>query len=69
MEKLTVDENTSGWWARLDEAQRLLAEEEARRYEGLSDKERDSIWKEEADSPKLKPRVTRSTFQQEQFNE
>ncbi len=41
MEKLTVDENTSGWWARLDEAQRLLAEEEARRYEGLSDKERD----------------------------
>jgi bifunctional DNA-binding transcriptional regulator/antitoxin component of YhaV-PrlF toxin-antitoxin module len=45
-----VDDKTSHWWMSLDEGQRLIAEEEARRYESLSDKERDSIWNEEADS-------------------
>jgi len=33
----------------LDEGQRLIAEEEARRYESLGDKERDLIWSEDAD--------------------
>ena len=45
-----VDDKTSQWWMSLDEGQRPIAEEEARRYEWLSDKERDSIWNEEADS-------------------
>lgn len=45
-----VDEKTSAWWNSLDDGQRLLAEAEARRYESLSDKDRDSIWNEEADS-------------------
>jgi bifunctional DNA-binding transcriptional regulator/antitoxin component of YhaV-PrlF toxin-antitoxin module len=45
-----VDDKTSQWWMSLDEGQRLIAEEEARRYESLNDKERDSIWNEEADS-------------------
>ena len=45
-----VDEKTSAWWNSLDDGQRLLAETEASRYEGLSDGERDSIWNEEADS-------------------
>lgn len=45
-----VDDKTSQWWMSLDEGQRLIAEEEARRYESLSDKDRDSIWNEEADS-------------------
>lgn len=45
-----VDEKTSAWWNRLDEAQRLLAEDDARCYESLSEEERDAIWKEEADS-------------------
>lgn len=45
-----VDEKTSAWWNNLDREQRLLAETEARRYESLSDKERDVIWNEEADS-------------------
>lgn len=45
-----VDKKTSAWWNSLDEGQRLLAEEEARRYESLSDKERDSMWSEEAES-------------------
>ena len=50
MEKLTVDEKTSAWWNSLDDGQRLLAEDEARRYESLSEKERDSIWNEGAES-------------------
>ena len=45
-----VDERTSVWWNSLDDGQRLLAETEGSRYESLSDKERDSIWNEEADS-------------------
>jgi bifunctional DNA-binding transcriptional regulator/antitoxin component of YhaV-PrlF toxin-antitoxin module len=45
-----VDEKTSEWWTSLNKEQRMLTEDEARRYESLSEKERDSIWNEEADS-------------------
>ena len=45
-----VDEKTSAWWNSLDQEQRLLAETEARRYESLSEHDRDAIWKEDADS-------------------
>ncbi len=45
-----VDKKTSAWWNSLDEEQRLLAGDEARRYEKLSEQERDSIWNEEAES-------------------
>ena len=45
-----VDEKTSEWWNTLDDKQRLLAEDDARRYESLSAQERDSIWNQEADS-------------------
>lgn len=45
-----VDEKTSAWWNSLDDGQRLLAEDEARRYESLSEQQRDAIWNEEADS-------------------
>ena len=45
-----VDAKTSAWRNRLDDRQRLLAEDDARRYESLSEQERDSIWNQEADS-------------------
>jgi AbrB family looped-hinge helix DNA binding protein len=45
-----VDEKTSAWWNRLDEAQRLLAEHDALHYESLSEQERDAIWGGEAES-------------------
>jgi bifunctional DNA-binding transcriptional regulator/antitoxin component of YhaV-PrlF toxin-antitoxin module len=45
-----VDERTSAWWNTLDQEQRRLAGTDARRYESLSNKERDLIWNEEADS-------------------
>lgn len=45
-----VDEKTSAWWNSLDDGQRLLAEDEARRYESLSEQQRDAIWNDEADS-------------------
>ena len=48
MEKLIVDAKTSEWWSSLDDAQRLLARDEARRYESLSKEERDAIWNAEA---------------------
>ena len=50
MGKLPVDEKTLAWWNGLDEREHLLARDEARRYESLSEKKRDSIWNEEADS-------------------
>ena len=50
MEKMPLDEKTMAWWNSLDERQRLLAGDEARRYESLSEKERDAIWNEEAES-------------------
>jgi hypothetical protein len=45
-----VYEKTSAWWNSLDAEQRLLAGDEARRYEKLSEQERDSIWNEETES-------------------
>jgi hypothetical protein len=45
-----VDEKTSEWWASLDDGQRLLAKEEARHYESLSQQDRDAIWNEESES-------------------
>ena len=45
-----VDEKTSAWYFILNDPQRLLAEDDARRYESLSEQERDSIWNQEADS-------------------
>jgi len=48
--RLRLFRNAACTPAILDDGQRLLAETEARRYESLSDKERDSIWNEEADS-------------------
>jgi hypothetical protein len=50
MVKLPLDEKTLAWWNGLDERERLLASDEARRYESLSEKERDAIWNEEAES-------------------
>lgn len=35
---------------RMRSGQRLLAEDEARRYESLSEQQRDAIWNKEADS-------------------
>jgi len=48
MEKPIVDAKTSEWWGSLDDGQRLLARDAARRYESLSEEERDAIWIEEA---------------------
>jgi AbrB family looped-hinge helix DNA binding protein len=45
-----VDEKTSAWWSSLDDGQRLLAEKDARRYEYLSEPERDAVWNQETDS-------------------
>ena len=45
-----VDDKTSAWWNSLDQEQRLLAETDARRYESLSEHDRDAIWNEDADS-------------------
>ena len=45
-----VDEKTFAWWSALNDRQRRLAEEDARRYDSLSEQEQDSIWNEETDS-------------------
>ena len=45
-----VDEKTLAWWNRLDERQRLLAQDDALREENLSEHERDVIWNQEAES-------------------
>lgn len=45
-----VDEKTLAWWSALNDRQRRLAEEDARRYDSLSEQEQDSIWNEETDS-------------------
>jgi hypothetical protein len=45
-----VNEKTAAWWNSLDLGQRLLARAEARRYESLSEEERDAVWNEEAES-------------------
>jgi hypothetical protein len=43
-----VDAKISAWWNRLDEGQRLLAQDEALREENLSEHDRDVIWNQEA---------------------
>ncbi len=50
MEKLTVDERTLAWWNSLDERHRLIASDEARCYESLSEEGRNSFWNEGAES-------------------
>ena len=45
-----VDEKTLEWWNKVDDKQRLLAEEDARRYESLSELEQDAIWNEGQES-------------------
>jgi len=45
-----ADLETLGWWNRLSEDERRRAEAEARRYEALSEAEREAIWSEAAES-------------------
>ena len=45
-----TDPLTARWWAGLGEDERRQAREEARRYEGLSEEERDRVWNEGAES-------------------
>ncbi|MGH9838011.1 MAG: AbrB/MazE/SpoVT family DNA-binding domain-containing protein [Blastocatellia bacterium] len=42
-----ADAETMDWWNSLNEEERQLAREEARRYEALSEEERDALWQEE----------------------
>jgi len=45
-----ADSETMAWWTSLSEEERRLAESEARRYEALSEEERDAIWNEGEES-------------------
>lgn len=45
-----ADAETIAWWNSLSEEERRLAEAEARRYEALTEAERDAIWNESAES-------------------
>jgi bifunctional DNA-binding transcriptional regulator/antitoxin component of YhaV-PrlF toxin-antitoxin module len=45
-----ADSETMAWWNSLSEEERHLAEAEARRYEALSEGERDAIWNEGVES-------------------
>jgi AbrB family looped-hinge helix DNA binding protein len=45
-----VDEKTSAWWNNLNNGQRMVAQDDARQYESLSEGERDTIWTGEAES-------------------
>jgi hypothetical protein len=45
-----ADSETVAWWNGLSEEERRLAEAEARRYEALSEEEREAIWNEGAES-------------------
>ena len=45
-----VDAKTSAWWNRLDDRQRLLAEDYALRDENLSEHEQDASWNQKAES-------------------
>jgi AbrB family looped-hinge helix DNA binding protein len=42
-----VDAETLAWWNSLSEAERQEAKVEARRYNALSEAERDALWQEE----------------------
>lgn len=43
-----VDAQTTRWLSSLSDDERKLALEEARRYEGMSEEERDALWNEGA---------------------
>jgi bifunctional DNA-binding transcriptional regulator/antitoxin component of YhaV-PrlF toxin-antitoxin module len=45
-----ADSETMAWWNGLSEEERRLAEAEARRYEALSEEEREAIWNEGVES-------------------
>jgi bifunctional DNA-binding transcriptional regulator/antitoxin component of YhaV-PrlF toxin-antitoxin module len=45
-----IDPETLAWWQTLSDEERRLAEAEARRYEALSDTERDVRWNEGAET-------------------
>lgn len=45
-----VDQKTLSWWNNLSDEDHRLARVEARRYESLSEEERDRLWNEEAES-------------------
>ena len=45
-----VDPRTARWWDGLSGEERKLAQEEARKYESLSEEERDRLWDEDAES-------------------
>jgi bifunctional DNA-binding transcriptional regulator/antitoxin component of YhaV-PrlF toxin-antitoxin module len=45
-----ADAETTAWWNSLSEEEQRQAEREARRYEALSEAERDAIWNEGAES-------------------
>ncbi len=45
-----VDSKTMAWWNSLTEEEQRKAQEEARRYEAMSEQERDAIWNEGAES-------------------
>jgi len=45
-----ADSETIAWWNSLSEEERRLAEAEARRYEALSEEEREAIWNEGVES-------------------
>lgn len=45
-----VDPKSQQWWDSLSEDERRLAAEEARRYEALSEQEREAIWQEDAET-------------------
>lgn len=45
-----VDPRTARWWDSLSDDERKLAREEARRYEGMSEAERDALWAEGVES-------------------
>lgn len=45
-----ADSETIAWWNSLSEEERRLAEAEARRYEALSEEEREALWNEGVES-------------------
>lgn len=45
-----IDPKTMAWWNSLSEAERRVAEAEARHYESLNEAEREQLWNEGADS-------------------
>ncbi|HZS44100.1 MAG TPA: AbrB/MazE/SpoVT family DNA-binding domain-containing protein [Blastocatellia bacterium] len=45
-----VDEKTRSWWNSLTQDQRQMAELEARRYESLSEEEKNRMWSDDVES-------------------